>query len=368
MTIEKGKISGLQLIFLLTGLIQGSILLIAYIVQLAKQDSLLVVFAGFVVTIPFAFIFGSLARRFPGMNLVQINDAVFGAYLGKAVSILYFCYFFMVLSFNWRVLGDFYVTFIMPDTPLNFFLVVFPLACAYAVWKGIEVIARISHLTVVIAFIIIISTFLLLLPNMNFSNFLPFFELPFGNFLQGTHIIAAIPFGEIFVFLTFAAALKNPEHTVKNTIIGLTLGAISFFLISIRNTAVLGSTEAILNSPSFQSARLIDIGNLFTRMDILISIGQTVALFLKSSLFYYATVATLAQLLRLRNYMPLLLPVGGLAVIVATTDWQSSAEAAWLAPNVAPIFITPFLFIFPPLALLIALVRNLPKEGAAQRK
>lgn len=354
--------------FMVTGLIQGSTLTLAYASGVVKHDTWLVILSGLAVTIPFALIYVSLAKRFPGMNLVQIHDVIYGRYIGKAISTLYFIYFLMVLSFNIRVLGDFYSTFFMPETPLIFFLVVITLVCAYAVRNGIEVLARISPLFVAIVFLIIISAFLLLLKDMNFANFLPVFELPLSKFIQGTHIIAAIPLGEVFLFLTVMAAMNDYKHASRSMLLGLLLGAVSLLLIAIRDSAVLGGTEAILISPAFQAFRLIDIGNIFTRMDILIGIGLTIMIFLKSSLFYYAATVSISQLLRLKSYVPLILPVGGITVILAITDWQSSVEAARFAPNAAPIFITPFLFIFPPLSLLIAKVRNLTGHEREKRK
>lgn len=79
MSIEKGKITGLQLVFLLTALIQGTILQVVFIANLAKQDSSLVAISGLAATIPFALSYAALAKRFPEMNLVQMNDAVYPA-------------------------------------------------------------------------------------------------------------------------------------------------------------------------------------------------------------------------------------------------------------------------------------------------
>lgn len=228
--------------------------------------------------------------------------------------------------------------------------------------------ARISHLFVAIAFLIIVSTFLLLLKDMDFSNFLPVFEIPLKKFIQGTHIVSAIPFGEIVVFLMITNALNNTRHTVRNILLGLLLGAISLLVISVRNTAVLGSTEAILASPSFQAARLIDIGRVITRMDLLIGIGHTIMPFLKCSIFYYAAVVSLSQLLRLRTYIPLILPIAGIVIILSAIVYESTVEHAMTGQSTSIIFVSPLLYIFPPLSLLIARIRNLPKQGDDKRQ
>jgi len=294
MSIEKGKISNQQLLFLIAGFVLGSALLIDFTVGLTEQQTWMVLLAGLVITAPVILSYVVLAKRFPGMNLVQINDMVYGRFLGKVISIYYIFFFSMTLSFNIRDVGELYITFLMQDTPFIFFLIVFTATCAYAVIKGIEVLARISHLFVVSGMFVIISTFTLLIDQMDFSNFLPIFELPLIKLFQGIHIVSVIPYGETVVFLMIMGCLNKTDHAVKKTFSGLLIGAVSLLIVAVRNTAVLGRTQTIWTSTSFQSIRLINIGTVLTRMDFLIGIAQTILIFFKCSLFFYAWVVALS--------------------------------------------------------------------------
>jgi spore germination protein KB len=361
MSIEKGKISSQQLLFLIAGFVQGSVLLIDFAVGITEHQTWMVILAGMAITAPVVLSCVVLAKRFHGMNLVQINDLVYGRFLGKVVSVYYIFFFLMTLSFNIRDVGELYTTFLMPDIPFIFLLVVFTAICAYAVAKGIEVLARISHLIVAIGIFVIISTFILLVDQMDFSNFLPLFELPSIRILQGIHIMSAIPFGEAVVFLMIMGCLNNTEHAVKNTFWGLLIGAASLLIVSVRNTAVLGITQTIWTSTSFQSIRLIDIGTVLTRMDFLIGIAQTILIFLKCSLFFYASAAAISQLFGLKSYLPLVLPLAGIEVIVAATVYQSPVDHAMITQNAGIIYSAPLIFFIPPLSLLIAKIRGLPK-------
>ncbi len=365
--MDKGKISGLQLMFLVAGFVQGSVLLISFTTSLTKHDTWLVVLSGFVLIVPVVLSYALLAKRFAGISLVRINDIVFGRYLGKAVSIYYILFFMLTLSFNFRDLGDFYTTFLMTDTPLIFFLIVFISVCAYAVRVGIENLGRVSHLFVFTAFFIVISTFILMLDKMDFSNILPVFELSPKIFLQGTHIIASVPFGELVTFLTIMAALNDTRHIVRNTLTGLLLGAASLLLVSLRNTFVLGSMESVLTSPSFQAARLIDLGTVLTRMDLLVGIGQTMMQFLKCCLFYYAIAVSISQLLRLRSYLPMILPIGGIEAVLAVIVFQSSVEHNLITISAGIIYSIPVIYILPPLTLLIAGLRKLPRPNEVKQ-
>jgi spore germination protein KB len=136
-----------------------------------------------------------------------------------------------------------------------------------------------------------------------------------------------------------AASLKNKnesenktmdktEKAVKNTLYGLIIGGLTLLLASVRNTVVLGNTQTIWTSPSFQSTRLIDIGTVLARMDFLVGIAQTMLTFMKCSLFFYALATAFSQLFGLNSYQPLILPLAGIEVIVAATVYQSPVDHA----------------------------------------
>jgi spore germination protein (amino acid permease) len=368
MGIEKGKITGTQLMFLTAGFIQGSILLLSYITNISEGQTWIVLLTAMVLVAPFIYTYISLARKFPGMNLIQINDLVYGRFLGKAVSIYFIFFYFMTLSFNIRDIGTFYTNYLMPDTPMSFFLIIFCAILAYAVAKGIEVLARVAYLFVLTMVFVAVSTTLLLIDKMDFSHLLPILEISPIKFLHATHIISSIPFGEMIVFLMIFASLNKNDHIIKNTYSGVIIGTFSFLIIAIRNTAVLGNTQTIWTSTSFQSARLIDIGTVLTRLDFLIAIGQTIVMFLKSSLFFYALVTALSQILGLKSYLPLILPVAGIEAIVAATVFQSAVEQTIISINAGIIYSIPLMYIIPVISLLTAKIRGLPRHEKEEAK
>lgn len=368
MSVEKGKISGRQLLFMFAGFIQGSALLIDFTVGITEHQTWMVILAGLIVTIPFILSYAALAKRFPGNDLVRINDMVYGRFIGKALSLYYIFFLSMTLSFNILDVGELYVNFLMPDTPFFFLMAVFAAAVAYAAARAIEILARVSHLFVAASLFVIITTSVLLVDQMDFSRFLPLFELPFIRLFQGIHIMSIIPFGETIAFLMIMGCLNDSEEAAKNSFFGLLVGAASLLIVSVRNTAVLGRTQTIWTSPSFQSIRLIDIGTVLTRMDFLIGITQTMLMFFKSSIFLYALTTALSQLFGLKSYKPLVLPVVGIEVIIAATVFQSPVDHAEITQNAGIIYSAPLIYVLPPLTLLIAKIRGLPKIERSKGK
>jgi spore germination protein KB len=187
-------------------------------------------------------------------------------------------------------------------------------------------------------------------------------ELPLKDFIHGTQIIADIPFGETTVFLTMAFALNDGRQMVKFTFWGLIIGAAIFLIVTIRNTVVLGNTEALLLSPSFEVIRLINIGFL-SRTDILFAFGFTIGMFIKCSVLFYGAVLLLAQLLKLRTYQCLIFPLSCLTAILAIVIFSSATEQIFSGQNEALMLAIPFFHLFPPLTLSIAKIRNLSQKG-----
>jgi spore germination protein KB len=203
----------------------------------------------------------------------------------------------------------------------------------------------------------------MLLPKMDFTNFLPIGELPLIDFVHSTQITTEIPIGIIAtIFLSIAFTVNDHRRVEKALLSSILLGTFIFMLITIQNTAVLGNTEAIFYSPAFHASRLINIGFL-SRLDILFAFGYTLGQFLMCAIFFYITALLLSQILGLRTYLPLLFPLGCIVVILAMIVYPSVTAHLQSIQNVEIWFFLPAMFIFPPLSLLIAKIRNLPKKG-----
>ena len=72
-------------------------------------------------------------------------------------------------------------------------------------------------------------------------------------------------------------------------------------------------------------------------------------------------VVAVSQLFGLKTYEPLVLPLAGIEVIIAATVFQSPVDHAMITQNAGIIYSAPLVFVIPPLSLLIAKIRGLPK-------
>jgi spore germination protein KB len=363
MELEKGKISSSQLVFLISGFIIGSFVLLAFPGGIAKHDLWLTVLLGFGEGLVFVLIYITIAKRLPRNTLIEINDIIYGPFIGKIISILYILFFMLLLSLNIRTLSEHYITVIMPETPMVVFGIMITFVCASAVRKGLEVISRCSLVIVIMFIIETIITIVLLIKDIEITNFLPIFDLSLIDFIKSGNIINTVSFGEIIVLLMVVSYINKYKEIKKSVLKAVILGAAFLLLISLRNVAVLGITQSIHTYPSFEAVRLINYKNIITRLEIVSSMSLVIILFLKISVIYYAVVLAIAQLLNLRIYQPLVTPIGIIGICGSLILFEYYQENINFYTNIYPIFSLPFEIGIPLLSLIILLIRKLPKKG-----
>lgn len=359
MDIAGKSISPSQYRYLLAAFVAGSSLLLSFMDNMVKQDSWLVVLASYVASAPFVLTYVMLAKKLPGKNLMQINDAVFGPVLGKVFSLMYIGYFFILLSFNLSDLSDYYIGSVSQETPKLPLIAITLLVAVYGVAKGLRPIAKAGFLSAVFSAIVIISTFLLLVKEMDFSNFLPVLESPPYKIAQSVHIFAALPYCEVFVFLMVMPSVGPGAKPGRDTFGGLLLGMVFLLAVSVRNTAVLGPSTALFTSNSYMAVRIINIGDFLTRVELFVAIGVIGALFMKITVLFFVLIKSLASVFDLKSPRALLVPVGGLAAVLALIAFSSTVSHAYAGMRYHAFFPLLFEFILPPVTLLVASIRRL---------
>lgn len=362
MKLEGGKVSNSQIAFLIIGTYLGSSMILNP-GQSIGRDAWLAVLAGLGEGLFFVWIVLTLAARFKGQNLVEINDQIFGPYLGKVVSLAYLWYFFHLASLVLRNFGDFFITTIYAETPIIVFIIMLTLVCASAVRNGLEVIVRCSAVLVLLTILVTFLDAFLLIKEIKLSNFLPLLDVSWQKFFQVSHSVAAFPFGEIIAFLMILPFSTDRKKAGKIVFVAIIVVGLVLALIVARNTAVLGVTVTAQTYPSFPAIRLINIAKVLTRLEIIIAAVLLATGFIKVTFYYYSTVLGLAQLFKLRSYLPLVLPLGAGLVSFSILQFESNIENIKFAFEIYPYYTIPFQLGLPLLSLIIAVIRGIPQKG-----
>jgi spore germination protein KB len=362
----KSKISTRQMIFSAGAFIIATSLLTKTLYLFLKHDAWIGVVLGYLISLPVIWIYETLAKRFPAKSLIEINDAVFGHILGKLISALYIFYFLSLACLNTRTMGNFVKSSILPNTPLPVILTLFMIICAWALRKGTKNLTSLGTLFVVISVASLLLNYLLTIKNMKLQNFLPILSMPLKNYFIGAHIVASLPLCEIFVFFMLLPEMQKPEEFGKAMRGGIIIGTALMFFIVIRDIAVLGNYIAVSTIPSFAALRLIDIGEILTRLEVIYAFILIALYFFKVSVLFYASVSAFSRLMKFDSYKSLIYIFGSLIVVYGLAVFKSTFEhSEWLNTAVAG-YSTFFLFILPAVTLIVALMRKLTMKEAAK--
>ena len=361
MSIDNGSISASQFMFSVACFIHASSLLTAFFTSITKQGSWIVVIIGFLIGMIFLLVYTALMRKFPNKNLVEINDLVFGPVVGKIFSFIYVYFFMSLSSLNLKDLGDFVGMTIMPNTPTIVILIFFMYVCAWAVRSGIEVVARYSMVFTLTSLVIIIVTIFLTVNQMDFNNFFPIFSQPVIKYVQGSHIVSTIPFGEVVVFLMVTPNIKIPSNEIRKYFaLGFSLGGIGLILIMLRDIAVLGNTITLFSLPSYETLRMISISTALSRTEILFAVALIILFFFKVSFLYYVTVLAISQIFKLDSYKNLVIGVGAIIIIYSFSVYSSVIQRLEYGSSITTFQWLIYEILLPTITLIVAKIRKFP--------
>jgi spore germination protein KB len=362
MNLEKGRISSSQLATLVTGFIFGSSLVLLPD-GTAGHDAWIAGILGLGEGLLIAYIFVSLANRFKGKSFIEISNLVYGRYIGKFVSTAFLWYLFHLGSLVVNNFGQFFSTMVMPETPRLIFFLLTIFVCISAASKGIEVIARCSQVLVPITLFVLIANTLLLIGKVRFTNFFPLLEVPVKTLLLAGHRVGSFPFGETVAFLMVIISVNKSKQVLSSVRKAMMFSGCILVIVFVRNIGVLGDTIDVYIYSSYQTLKIIDIYNILTRMEAFSAISSLTMGFLKISVLLYGVSLGTAQILNLKSYKPVVVPVGLLMALLAHFHFSNIPEMLMFEREIYPFYSIPFQIGIPLLTLIVATIRGLPKQN-----
>ncbi|MCR4442675.1 MAG: endospore germination permease [Peptococcaceae bacterium] len=362
---EQAKIDGKQAVMLMLSMVLPTAILTvpSLTVRLAKQDAWLSIAVAVLAGLLIARLAVSLSLLFPGKTLLEYSEEILGKAAGKVVGLLYIWWFLHMGAVVIREFGVFLVTAIMPETPIIVFHIVVAAVAAYAVRSGLEVLSRFNQLFIPLTGFLAVA-FVLSVKDMQMVRLLPVFDTGLLPVLKG----AAVPaswMGEIVVFTMFIPSLKNPGEAHRLAALSVLL--IGFFLtLSILEALLIFGPEitAAWLFPTFNAVRVVSIAGFLERLESVITVVWVAGGFIKVGVFYYAAVLGSAQWAGLKDYRPLVIPVGVVLVSLSILLHENVADMfAFLALTWPPYALLVFEGGIPLLLLAAALAGGKGRKG-----
>lgn len=132
----------------------------------------------------------------------------------------------------------------------------------------------------------------------HFENSLPILEEGWKPiFKAAIPELISFPFGQIVLFLVFYPLVHKDRNLTKTVIFAYSITALSLIFINQLNIFVLGPKIAVDSTlPLLEAVQLIELADVFERMDALFTLLLFLGLIIKMSLFFNGAVIGLEKI------------------------------------------------------------------------
>jgi spore germination protein KB len=360
--MEQVKINAWQLFVLVLLFEHGSAMVIPIGVD-AKQDVWLAILLGLAFGLLLFLVYYRLYIYYPEMPLTGYVQEITGPWIGKLLSLIYVTYFLYIASRVLRDFGELLLTSAYPETPLFILNTIMMLTVMYAVYKGIEVLARTGELFLILLYLLAVSGFVLLVATglIEIHRLQPVLEEGWKRVIKAVFTQTLyVPFGEMIVFTMLLPYMNNPKKTKLAAMTAMTLTGINLALTMAVNVAVLGA-DAVSRSnfPLLNTIREIQVANFLERLDVFFMLALIIGGFFKVYVFFYAAVVGTAQLFRVEAHQRLVYPLGAAVLLLSIATASNFLEHINEGLNIVTVYIHMPLQVIVPLCLLvIAAIRH----------
>ncbi|RXZ80745.1 spore gernimation protein [Paenibacillaceae bacterium] len=322
--LEKGRISVRQLAVLLLLAEIGDMILVfpSVVTSFAHQDAWIYSFAGIPLGLLVVIIMVRLYKFRPQYTIIESLQDVIGKWLGSFIGLCYLLFYFISATVYVREVGDFITTQVLPQTPVRVINLLFVAILGWGLIHGLETIARSSEILMPVVILFLLLLILFLLPQANPAHLQPIMGINFFKGMQSMLVSVSYPFGELIVFLMILPYVKEQPHMLRDALLTTLIGGILLSVTVLMSILVIGPllTEHSVYA-TFVLSQKIQIGEFLERIEAFMATAWVISTYVKCLLYYYAFTLATAQLFKLRDYRPFIMPFAlllyGMAFIIS---------------------------------------------------
>lgn len=362
--MQKEQITDKEAICILAMFITGSSLIIG-IGGEAKNDAWISGIVGIIMAVPMLLIYSRILSLFPGKDLFDILNIIFGKILSKIISLIYIWYAFHLGALVLRNFGEFMNIVAMPETPMFMQVLCLGGICIVAVRLGIEIIGRTIVYFIPLIFFIIVVVLLLIIPQMHFQYLKPVLGNGIRTILSGSFSTFSFPFAETVIFICIFNSLKTKKSPYKVYFWGLLISGSIITITTIRNIGVIGNMLDSFYFPSYEVVSMIAIGDFLQRIEVSVSAIFIFGAFIKASICLLAACKGIGKMFNLKDYRTIAIQVGLLMIYFSYTIYDNVMEMRYWAFKIYSYYAFPMEVILPLIIWILAeiKVRNRISNG-----
>ncbi|TQR18490.1 GerAB/ArcD/ProY family transporter [Psychrobacillus soli] len=326
----------------------------------AKQDAWIAAILGMGIGLLIVWLFTKIGLWFPNLTYIQVNETLFGKWIGNIFSFLFIFMTFLYTAILLYYSGSFLTIHVMPNTPMAATNILLAIILVMAVRLGLETVARSAEIFIVIFFILFFILVVFIAPEVEFKNIQPVLETDINKIFQSSlPLIVLSAMNAISLLMIFPAFINRPRSAKKYFLIGNIIGGLIITIITTLCILVLGSDmTAFQKFPGYELAKKINIGNFVTRIEAMMAALWIICLYFKMVIYFYAAVIGLAQMFQLKDYRPLTYPLGMIVVILSLVIFPNILEQSVYDATIDIYFALTVCLLLPLLMVVVYAIRK----------
>lgn len=365
MTLNKSRVPELIACFALFEV--GSTTLFQIAAE-AKQDAWLVMLIAALGGLLLLLMHLAIHRLDPKRDLFELCRTYFGKIVGTFIGVIFAGYFAYEASRNLRDLGELASYVLLNRTPTGVIALIAILVIANNVRYG----PRLVFLLLLALLPFVILSYLTLMSMitgvglLHFENMLPVLENGLLPVLKNVPDVISFPFAQSVLFLVFFPIIAPAKNLRKSMLITYGITAVFLILVNQMNILVLGPKLAeMVTFPLLQSVQLIELVEVFERMDILFVLVLFIGLGAKMLLFYIGAVVGGSRITG-TPYKKWVIPFG-IAIYGMSFISPNFTHHLWLGIDVVLKWYPLVQIGLPALLLILILIRKNKRGGEEER-
>ncbi|SES10977.1 endospore germination permease [Psychrobacillus sp. OK032] len=319
--MQKDKINPFQFLVLVIFFTIGSSILVvpSGLALHSRQDAWVAAVIGTVISVLVIWLFTFIGMRFPNLTYVQLNEKVFGKWLGKLFSILFVIMTLLNTANLIAHSSSFLKTQMLPHTPTIVLNSLMAIILIMAIRYGLTTFARAAEILIFVFFFLFIVLVSFIIPQIDVKNIEPFFQASGKSLIQSSLMLAVISsVNAIALLMIFPAFVTQIKKAKANFLIGTIIGGIVIIIITLLCVIVLGINITIRQVyPSYALAKVINVGNFVNRIEGFMAALWILSLYFKMVIYFFASVLGIAQILSLKDSRSLTYPLGLIVVALS---------------------------------------------------
>ena len=369
--MEKQILSSKQftVITLLYSIGTGILIIPASITNALHQDAWIGATIGVLLSLLLVKLYITLANQTPNNSFVEANGKILGKFLGPLTSLGFLSLTFLSAGELLYFIGNFMQTEVMPETPTLSFIVLFTIILVFASYLGIETFARSVEILFAFFSIIFIVFIICISPQINILNIQPIFEANTKTFIISTFsFMSVFSFPLVVLLMFFPSGVNVPKAAQKGFYLGTLLGGVVLISIIALSTLVIGPTNTAAKTfPSYALAQRISIGNFFQRVEVIMAVMWIISIYIRTFIYFYATVIGFGQLLKIKDSRPLILPLGVCMVALAQIAHPNIVHSNNYNQKIWPLYSGLITVLLPMFLLVVAKIRKIKQKENNQQ-